>query len=200
MTENHKIYVGFGDIIYALIIGSSFEVLKTSFLPLQISFATFTIFLAYATIVQSWIGYHRVIESHSYKNSFRFLVDLIVWFLFFILVFSVNNFADYIKIYPAILFFLMLWRYGVIREDFIREGWIKTLKAMLVVIIHVASSVAIVLSYELITPIIDPGMTLIFNSVILAMMYIEIFLYYQLRRFDKIGKYLKDKPVPISGK
>jgi len=194
MTERiSRIYVGFGDIIYALIIGSSFDFLKENFIPFQLTFDTFTIFLAYATIVQSWIGYHRVIDTHSYKSSFRFVIDLIIWFLFFLLIFYANNFDYFIKIYPFIFLFLMIWRYGVIRDDFVRDGWVKTLKALRVVIIYVVTSAITVIVQAIISPNLNNELLFGLNAVTLEIMYLEVFLYYQLRKHDKISKVLKDK-------
>lgn len=192
----NRIYVGFADIIYALIIGSSFDFLKQNFIPFALKFDIFSIFLAYAAIVQSWIGYHRVIDTHSYKTSFRFVIDLVVWFLFFILIFTANNFDYHIKIYPLVFFFLMLWRYGVIRDDFVREGWKKTLRALRTVVIYVITSSIAVIIQTLITFFL-PAYALISQIVVLAIMYAEIFTYYQLRKRDRIGIVLKDKPNNI---
>jgi len=191
--ERTKIYVGFGDIIYALILGSSFDFLKDNFVPLQLTFNTFTIFLAYATVVQSWIGYHKVLETHSYKNSFIFVIDLIIWFLFFMLIFNANNFDYYIKFYPFVFLFLMIRRYGVIRADFVREGWLKTIKALMVLIIYVVTSSITVIAQTMIETNLNKEDVLVLNSVTLGIMYLEIFLFYQLRKNDRISKVLKAK-------
>ena len=193
MEQLSKIYIGFGDVIYALIVGSSFEFLRESLIPFQLTFETFTIFLAYATIVQSWIGYHKTITGHSYKNSFRFVLDLIIWFLMFSLLYTTGDFNEYVKIFPFIFLFLMLWRYGVIREDYVRDGIRKTLQVQKTVLAYViTSSVAVmahhyILSNELISADI-------INPIVLGIMYCEIFLYYQLRKKDRISTVLTHKP------
>lgn len=124
--------------------------------------------------------------SYLYKNSLRFIIDLIVWFLLFSLIFSIDNFSYYIAIYPLIFFLLMLWRYGIIREDFAREGWRKTLKALRIVIIHTATSSVIVILRELITPHLMRLDVYTLNVIVLAFMYVEVFVYYQRRKYDRI--------------
>lgn len=193
LEQLSKIYIGFGDVIYALIVASSFEFLREHLIPFQLTFETFTIFLAYATIVQSWIGYHKTIEMHSYKTSFRFVLDLIIWFLMFSLLYTADDFNEYIKIFPFIFLFLMLWRYGVIRDDYLREGRLQTLHALGIVLIYViTSSVTVIVHYILLTNNLVPSNIL--NFVVLGIMYCEVFLYYQLRKKDRISNILTKKP------
>ncbi len=189
-------YVGFAHIIYALIIGLSYETLKTAFIPFQISFHLFTVFLAYAVVVQSWIGYNQAVHSHSYKGSLKFIIDLVILFLMFLLLsFSVGEFANYITIFPIIFFFLMIWRYGTIRDNYKRQGWKKTVKALKLVLAYVITSSLVVIIYELIAQYLNLETRSAVNFVVLEMLYIEVFFYYRLRKFDRISTYLTAKPV-----
>jgi hypothetical protein len=87
-----KIHLDLIDIVFGVIIGVSFTDFKQILVPIALKFETFTLLLAYVTVVGSWIGYHIAIDKKADTSVFRFITDLIILYLYFYLIYSIQNF------------------------------------------------------------------------------------------------------------
>lgn len=102
-----QVYVGFIDVLFSVVVGISFA----QFVPITLEFKSFTAILAYATVVASWVGYHKAFGSGSdkYKGPYRFVIDIILLYLYYYLINSFNNFPLMLVILPIIFGFYLLW-------------------------------------------------------------------------------------------
>lgn len=102
-----QVYVGFIDVLFGVVVGVSFA----QFVPITLEFKTFTAILAYATVVASWVGYHKAFRSGSddYIGPYRFVFDIILLYLYYYLINSFNNFPLMLVIFPIIFGFYVLW-------------------------------------------------------------------------------------------
>jgi|GEM_PF-5823137 len=107
--ERSRVYVDLVDIVFAIIIGVSFTDFKEILVPPTPEFTTVTLLLAYVTVVASWVGYHRAVKDHVHKNVGRFAIDLILLYLYFVLINTVGNLTALLGIFPWIFGFYMIW-------------------------------------------------------------------------------------------
>jgi len=73
-----------------------------------------TLFLAYVTIVNSWIGYHQSIQTKpiDVKNPWgmgRFVLDILLLISYFVLVASYENFRRELWILVVVFLIFILW-------------------------------------------------------------------------------------------
>ncbi|MGI0056333.1 MAG: hypothetical protein ACREAK_03035 [Nitrosarchaeum sp.] len=112
-------------LIYAVIIGQSFLLASVVFVPLSKLYEFspfengFALFLAYTVTITGWIGWSRSITKHPHSENslgnFRFIVDLIIMFLYYYLI----NLTDpktfgqfketFIWVFPAIFLAYIAW-------------------------------------------------------------------------------------------
>jgi hypothetical protein len=64
--------------------------------------------VAYVVVVLSWIGYHKAVEDKPHKDWSRFVIDLILLFLYFQLIFT-RNLEDFIFTNLLIFGFYLVW-------------------------------------------------------------------------------------------
>ena len=102
-----QVYVSFIDVLFGVVVGISF----VQFVPITLEFKTFTALLAYATVVASWVGYHKALSNGSdkYIGPSRFVIDIILLYLYYYLISSFNNFPLMLFIFPIIFVFYVLW-------------------------------------------------------------------------------------------
>src|SRR3989344_5586216 len=82
-------------LIYAVIIGQSFLLASTVFVPIDSVFNFtgfehgYALFLAYVISITGWVGWSRSIgkmpHSENALGNFRFITDLIIMFLYYYL-------------------------------------------------------------------------------------------------------------------
>ena len=83
-------------LIYAVIIGQSFIIASTIFVPIENLFnfdgfqKGFALFLAYTIVITGWVGWTKSItrnpHSENALGNFRFVTDLFILFLFYYLI------------------------------------------------------------------------------------------------------------------
>jgi hypothetical protein len=108
------------DIIFGVVVAQSFVIIfatNQSYQKLQlISYPL--LFLAYAAIVLSWIGYHKMMVYNPYKqNRFgysRFCLDIFLIFIYALLLTSYENSFYFFTILPII--FLLYAVGGIFRD------------------------------------------------------------------------------------
>jgi len=118
MTSNNKdlseIYVRFVDILFAVVLATSFStILSPQGLPnwLMNPLANITILgnvlLAYTLVITSWIGYHMSVSKLPIKSVWRFLIDILLLFLYNAAFMNITSF-QIISIILAIVFMCYL--------------------------------------------------------------------------------------------
>jgi hypothetical protein len=112
MSENQSggvtgVYISFVDVLFSVIVATSF----TRFYPITLDFQTFTVILAYTTVVASWVGYHKDFLKglDKYVGPYRFVIDLILIYLYNYLINSFKDFRLMLFIFPIIFGFYVLW-------------------------------------------------------------------------------------------
>ncbi len=108
------------DIIFGVVFASSFLIIfenNSSNSQLQL-FSYILLILAYAAIVLSWIGYHQMMEHNHYSDNIfgysRFILDILLVFLYAILLYSYDNPEKFFMLFPII--FIIYAIGGTIRD------------------------------------------------------------------------------------
>ena len=107
------------DIIFGVVVASSFLIIFENNSSSQLELYSYLLlFLAYAAIVLSWIGYHQMIEYNYYSDSIwgysRFILDILLVFLYAILLYSYKNVMNFFILLPII--FIVYAIGGLIRN------------------------------------------------------------------------------------
>lgn len=104
--QNHMEFYAFAvHAIYAVILASSFEIARDTFIPLtkinnfdHIVHA-YSVFFAYCLLISGWIGYTKSISirPHTYTSlgSLRFVLDLLIVFFTFYIINLTNNVKEH---------------------------------------------------------------------------------------------------------
>ena len=116
-------------LIYAVIIGQSFLIASNVFVPIGKLFVFtgfedgFILFLAYTVTITGWVGWSRSIvknpHSENSLGNFRFIVDLIIIFLYYYLI----SLADPSK--EAQFHEAFIWVFPAIFLAYIGWDWLK---------------------------------------------------------------------------
>jgi hypothetical protein len=117
---NNEIAIDFIDPLFAVALNVSFAQIFTEpwFLDRRLVlrepniFYVATLFLAYLTVVLSWVGYHRSIKKcqisvESWSGRGRFYSDILLVFSYFVLLVSYKNFQRELRVLALI--FLLYW-------------------------------------------------------------------------------------------
>jgi hypothetical protein len=100
-------YVSFVDIMFAVMVAESFASFKEElFAP---SFDLFVLLLSYFTILTSWVYYHRSVKALPEEKWWRFAVDVVILFVYFILISTHRNFALIVLFYPILWGLYLFW-------------------------------------------------------------------------------------------
>jgi len=139
-----KIYVLTIQILFGIIIGISFTDYHKELVPFNPSFETIMIFVAYATVLLSLVGYSITVKFRYHKKIWRFILDIILLYLYYQLVYSPRTGFDYfLWIFPAIFFIYVIWQileYGEWRNE---ENHKYKLKPFLItVVVTIAFTIA----------------------------------------------------------
>ena len=70
-----RIHLDLIDIVFGVIVGVSFTDFREILIPISIKFETFTLLLAYVTVIGSWIG---IIRIYSLNDALHY-VKMVVW-------------------------------------------------------------------------------------------------------------------------
>jgi hypothetical protein len=113
------------DIVFGVVVAVNFAMLfkPTYFETIPVigqivTLPNISLIVAYAAIILSWVGYHQLIEYNPYNlNAWgygRFSLDVIIVFIYTILMYSTENTTLYLACYPII--FLIYAIAGVVRN------------------------------------------------------------------------------------
>jgi len=109
-------YVGFIDILFAVVIGQSFVLLidKEYYanwfnnIPAN-AFGLATLLLVYGLVISSWVGYHQSVKKYELRSIWRFLIDVILLFLYYVAFANANNFDIILGILIASFVSYSVW-------------------------------------------------------------------------------------------
>ena len=121
-NEDDKIAIDFLDPLFAVVLHMSFVQMKEEpwFSNFRLTyhypyyFQISTLFLAYLTIILSWVGYHRSIKKspiglESKWGWGRFFADIFLLIAYFVLVVSYNTFRRELLVLVLIFFLFFVW-------------------------------------------------------------------------------------------
>ena len=99
-------------ILFSIIIGISFIDYQKELVPFNWNFETAMIFVAYATVLLSLIGYSIAVKYRYHRNFLRFGLDLFLLYLYYQLVYGLQNSFDYfLFIFPIIFGVYVIWQF-----------------------------------------------------------------------------------------
>jgi len=107
-----EIYVSAIQILFGIIIAISFiDYHKTLVPPFNYNFETLLIFVTYATVLMSLIGFSIAVKNRFHKKIWRFGIDVFLLYLYFQLVYSLQFSFDYfLWIFPMIFGSYVVWQ------------------------------------------------------------------------------------------
>jgi len=106
-----KTYVLTIQILFGIIIGISFIDYNKELVPFNYNFETILIFVAYATVLLSLIGYSIAIKYRYHRNFLRFGLDIFLLYLYYQLIYGLqNSFEYYLFIFPIIFGVYVIWQ------------------------------------------------------------------------------------------
>lgn len=110
------LYVRFVDILFAVVLAQSFTIISSpNGLLLWLSdinqhlLNLGSVFLVYTVVVTSWIGYHTSVAKLPIKSVWRFIIDIILLFLYNFAFMNIASFRTIMIILAAIFFMYLLW-------------------------------------------------------------------------------------------
>lgn len=110
--KRSKIYVFAIQVIFSVIIGISFTSYYQVLVPIQVNFEQAMILVAFATVVVSLVGYSITMKSKHHKKFYRFVIDLVLLYLYFQLIYSpLHGFNYFISLFPWIFGLYIVWQY-----------------------------------------------------------------------------------------
>ena len=116
--------------MFAVLIGVTFFMFFEELVPLKHDFQALIIITAYVTVLADMIGYLRTINIRPYRNLKRFILDLILIYLFFQLLYSFMVSFEFFLIMNVIIFsFYLVWtifEYTEFKQDKTFRKTIKT--------------------------------------------------------------------------
>lgn len=103
-------------ILFGLVIGVGFLVFQDQ-VGFFFSFRLVLFVTTYYIIIYDWIAYNNLLKEFPYAGHLgRFILDLTIFFIFFLLFISVSNFERYILILPFFFFMVPIWDQLALRQ------------------------------------------------------------------------------------
>lgn len=121
------------DIVFAVVVGTSIAAIFANnslrewpSLYEVITLPNMSLLVAYIAVVLSWVGYHRMVELNPYTLNkwgyVRFGVDVVIVFLYTVLLYSRENFSMFLSLFPII--FLLYAFGGIVRtREYGKVSW-----------------------------------------------------------------------------
>lgn len=125
---SYDVYSKITDGIFSILLGLSFKEFVYLLSPLQLCFKFAMLFFSYVTVIFSRIGYHKSIKSKPYKGSNRFWADIMILYMYYILVFSPGKISEDYNIMSLLISVFgifggyVLWDFIKTREYDIKYG------------------------------------------------------------------------------
>lgn len=115
--DRSRVYVFAIQILFAVIIGVSFTSYFKVLVPIQGSFEQAMILVAVTTVLASLVGYSITVGEKYHKKYYRFIIDLILLYLYFQLIFSpLQSFEYFLILFPIIFALYAVWEILEFRE------------------------------------------------------------------------------------
>lgn len=123
------------DIVFAVVVGTSIAAIFANdslraWPSLQeiVTLSNMSLIVAYVAVVLSWVGYHHMIELNPYTLNrwgyIRFGIDVVIVFVYTILIYSRENFSIFLSAFPVI--FLLYAFGGIVRmKEYGKVSWPK---------------------------------------------------------------------------
>jgi len=113
--------------IFGVIIAVSFFVYADILVPFSLNFEAGMVLVAYITVIASFIGYALRIAKFPHQNVKRFIVDAILLYLYFQLIYAPlnSNFIYYLMLFPMIFAGYLVWGYLEYREYILDDKYEK---------------------------------------------------------------------------
>jgi hypothetical protein len=141
-------YVSFVDIMFAVMVAQSFISFKEElFAP---SFDLLVLLLSYFTIITSWLFYHRSVKALPEEEWWRFGVDVVILFVYFILISTHKNFGTIVVFYPILWTLYLVWDWLKSKEytqKSVDVSW--SVPFVLVLVVIAAFNIALATAYVL---------------------------------------------------
>jgi hypothetical protein len=121
--DDDRIGVDFIDPLFAVALSLNFEELKNeawftdwsliAHSP-QTLFVFLTLVLAWATVILSWVGYHRSIKTNPIRvrtlpGWWRFILDVLLLIFYSVLLIKYADFKRELRVLAIVFFFFVLW-------------------------------------------------------------------------------------------
>jgi len=117
IEDRSKIYVLAIQIIFGVIIGVSLINYSVELVPIAFSFEQAMVLIAFSTVMVSLIGYSITIKARPHRNFLRFVIDLILLYFYFQLIYSpLQSFEYFLLWFPLIFGLYVLWQYLEAKE------------------------------------------------------------------------------------
>lgn len=129
-----RYFVRLIDILYAITFGAGLLRISDRLeLPEKLSnikSLTFLLFVfALVVVIRDWITYHKIIDRRPHKNIGRFILDILILFVFYQMVRSLENPVIFFILVAGHFCLVILWTlfdYGEYKQD--RESIVRDIK------------------------------------------------------------------------
>jgi len=121
-ADDDRIGVDFIDPLFAVALSLNFEELKKEpwftdwplILRTPHNFTFLTLALVWATVILSWVGYHRSIKTSPIRvrtlaGWWRFILDVLLLVFYFVLLVSYQDFKRELRVLAIVFFLFIVW-------------------------------------------------------------------------------------------
>jgi len=117
IDDRSGIYVIAIQIIFGVVIGVSLINYNAELVPITFSFEQGMVLVAFSTVIASLVGYSISVKARPHRNFSRFVIDLILLYFYFQLIYSpLQNFEYFLLWFPLIFGLYVLWQYLQAKE------------------------------------------------------------------------------------
>jgi hypothetical protein len=114
--DSSEIYVKFIDVLFAIVLGQSFVLLSSSSglaswmtNPSSHIWDMLNTVLNYSLIITSWVGYHDSVRTLPIRKIWRFIIDIILLFLYYLGFTYVSSFPRLSMVLVLVFMLYFLW-------------------------------------------------------------------------------------------
>lgn len=164
-TITSRTYVGFIDVLFAVVIGQSFALMRPGqqyYLclekPAENALTIAVLTLVYALVVSSWHFYHWSTTLNPILSPIRFIIDIVLLFLYYLAFLSAAHFPLVITTFLAVFIGYTLWdgvrfyEYRHMRQD--KSRWSIFWRSIGVTSLFTAFTILTAVSFWLLAPML----------------------------------------------
>ena len=147
--DSSGIYVKFIDVLFAIVLGQSFVLLSSSSglaswmaNPISHIWDMMNTVLTYSLVITSWVGYHDSVRTLRIRKVWRFVIDIMLLFLYYLGFTYVNSFPKLSIVVVLVFMLYFLWNvarffeYRSVEDCVTRyKLWNRTLEALLFAVV-----------------------------------------------------------------